>query len=186
MKTINLTNTQLNTIYRNMYNRCYNERVHELQPNYIGCTICEEWLSLPDHNTSQAGRQAFYDWVNDGNFYEIEGEPTVQLDHDILVKGNRIYSPDTCVFVPASVNAMFGGFHGRDTEFPVGVEPTPNGKFRTSLRSIRDVFDTPEEAWRVYAEHQKAKVVAVADFYGEKIPRKLYEAMIAWQFEIND
>ena len=44
-----------------MYQRCYNEKVHEIKPWYKDCTIWDGWL---DKNT-------FYDWVNDGNFYEI-------------------------------------------------------------------------------------------------------------------
>lgn len=187
MNTIVMGQAQLKRTYINMWNRCYNDHIHEIKPWYRECTICDEWYSIPRKGEDHSGMHAFNDWINDGNFYMIEGEPTVQLDHDILVKGNKIYSPETCVFAPKSINSMFGGFaKTSDNGLPQGVIHGPHGKFKTSLQCIHDVFDTPEEAHAVWAEHQKAKIINVADRYYGKIPMKLYDAMLNWQFNIAD
>ena len=107
MNTVQLNKTKLNRIYNNMINRCYNEKVQEQHPYYRGCTVCEAWID---------DKYNFYNQVNDGNFYVIDEEPTVHLDKDILVKGNKIYSPTTCIFAPQSINNLFGGIHAKTEE----------------------------------------------------------------------
>ena len=61
----------------------------------MDCSVYEGW-----HNF-----QNFAKWYED-NYYEIE-EEQMHLDKDILVKGNKVYSPDTCVFVPETINGLF-------------------------------------------------------------------------------
>ena len=78
-----------------MMKRCYSKDYHKRFPTYKGCTVCEEWLNY----------QNFGKWFDD-NFYQIENE-IMCLDKDILHKGNKIYSPDTCVFVPQRINTLF-------------------------------------------------------------------------------
>lgn len=66
--------------------RCYSESLHAKHPTYINCEVCEEWQNF----------QVFAEWYkenipNDGEYYE--------LDKDIKIDGNKIYSPETCLFV---------------------------------------------------------------------------------------
>lgn len=161
-----------------MKSRCYNEKIHAQKPWYKDCTMCDEWL---------ADKYAFYDWVNDGNFYVIDGEPTVELDKDILVKGNTIYSPETCIFAPKSINTLFGGSSKKnDDGLPMGVTMTENGKYKPQIKRFPDVFDTPEEAWEIWKLHKQSLIIQKADEYLGKIPMKLYYAMMSYQFEITD
>ena len=44
-----------------------------------------------------------------------------QLDKDILIKGNKIYSPDTCCFVPSEINNLFVGCNKSRGSLPIGV-----------------------------------------------------------------
>lgn len=76
--------------WRGMFNRCYNESRHETHPTYIGCTVCEEW-----HNF-----QSFSEWF--GSNY-IKG---FHLDKDSLIEGNKVYSPDSCVFISPKENSV--------------------------------------------------------------------------------
>ena len=92
----NLSKTEMCRMYHNMYDRCYSPAYHERSPQYKDCEICPEWLD--DKNN-------FYDWVLE-NYYTIDREQ-IDLDKDILVKGNKIYSPDTCIFAPHSINTYF-------------------------------------------------------------------------------
>lgn len=178
MKVKNLSKTDCYTIYNNMKSRCYNEKIHAQKPWYKDCTMCDEWL---------ADRYAFYDWVNDGNFYVIDGEPTVELDKDILVKGNTIYSPETCIFAPKSINTLFGGSSKKnDDGLPMGVTMTENGKYKPQIKRFPDVFDTPEEAWEIWKLHKQSLVIQKADEYLGKIPMKLYYAMLNYQYEVTD
>ena len=75
--------------WTSMIRRCYNERVHTVQPTYANCTVSEDWLCF----------QTFGAWF-EKNY--VEGH---QLDKDIKVVGNTVYSEDTCAFVSPSRNS---------------------------------------------------------------------------------
>ena len=76
--------------WNNMLERCYGPG-HEVKfPHYIGCTVVPEW-----HNF-----QVFAAWFDD-NY--VEG---YELDKDIKVPGNRVYGPDTCIFVTQAENMV--------------------------------------------------------------------------------
>ena len=87
-QTINNTQTESYKTWYQMLRRCYDEKQLNRNTSYKGCTVCEEW-----HNF-----QNFAKWYEE-NYYKIDGE-TMALDKDILSKDNKIYSPETCIFVP--------------------------------------------------------------------------------------
>lgn len=74
-----------------MLMRCYSEKYQEKQPTYNGCSVCKAW-----HNF-----QNFAVWYNDN--YPKDGE-SYALDKDLKKLGNKIYSPDNCLFVSQSIN----------------------------------------------------------------------------------
>lgn len=174
--------------YRNMYYRCYSENNHESHPYNKENTICDEWLD------EEEGLFNFCIWCI-RNYYEIDGEGTLQLDKDILVRGNTVYSPETCCFVPKRINAMFGGSAKKNNNgLPTGViYSKKTGKYKPQVRGfdgkvIKNIgwYDTVEEAWNVYALHKKAWILVVADMYKNYIPAKLYNTMINWELKITD
>jgi len=71
-----------------MLQRCYSAKYQERQPTYRGCSVSEEWLRFSN----------FKRWMERQDF---EG---MQLDKDILLEGNKVYSAETCVFVTRVVN----------------------------------------------------------------------------------
>lgn len=85
--------------WMNMLRRCYDESyLANKAITYKDCKVCDEWLYYPN----------FERWYDD-NYYEIPNE-RVHLDKDILHKDNKIYSPETCVFVPQSINNIFRSY----------------------------------------------------------------------------
>ena len=105
-------------IWYNMLKRCYDPKYQEKHPTYKGCRV-EDYLL----NFQHMGK-----WIED-NYYEIEGE-TMCLDKDILCKGNKIYSRDTCVFVPQRINSLFTKCDNARGDNPIGVEDLPSGNYR--------------------------------------------------------
>lgn len=79
--------------WSHMLERCYSEKYHKMRPSYVDCEVCEEWLCY----------ETFEKWY-DNNYYELPSGERVELDKDILVRGNKIYSPQTCVFLPQTIN----------------------------------------------------------------------------------
>ena len=170
--------------WKRMLQRCYSAKYQEKQPTYIGCCVSDDWIYYPN----------FKNWYNE-NYYKIDNK-TSQLDKDVLIKGNKVYSPDTCVFVPNFINLLFTKRQKSRGELPIGVCYHKAGKkYVAQLRVFKDgkatlkylgCFNTPNEAFEVYKQAKEDYIKEVADEYKDRIPVKLYEAMYEYEVNIND
>ena len=86
-----------------MFVRCYDDKYHERQPSYIGCTVAEPFQNF----------QIFAEWYNH-NIYECNYP--LELDKDFLYEGNKIYSPATCCFLPKEINTAIN-YKRHDVEY---------------------------------------------------------------------
>ena len=179
--TENNSPTQVYTIWRCMYKRCYNEKMMVRQPTYRDCFVTEDWHCF----------QTFAQWYND-NYYEIKNE-RMALDKDILHRGNRIYAPEHCIFVPQHINNLILKREASRGEYPIGVHPTKNNNRFTVCCNNKlskcvtlGTFDTQEEAFKVYKDYKENLIKEVADEYKPYIPIKLYDALYAYEFKITD
>lgn len=168
-------------IWLDFLRRCYDFKWHKKQPSYIGCEVCKEWLN---YNT-------FHKWYEE-NYYEIEGE-TMCLDKDILIKGNKIYSPETCVFVPQSINNLFLKREARRGKYPIGVSYNKtNNTFQARCNNAYKErvelgnFDNPIDAFNEYKRFKELTIKKVAELYRDIIPKKLYDALYKYEVEITD
>ena len=165
--------------WHNMLKRCYDHKFHEKEPTYKGCSVCEEW-----HNF-----QVFAEWYY-SHFYELENE-IMNLDKDILCKGNKIYSPDTCIYVPQRINKLFIKCDKVRGEYPLGVSKHGN-KFKAWVSKgngkpiTLGTYPTPNEAFLAYKIAKEKYIREVAEEYKGKIPFKLYEALMNYEVEIDD
>lgn len=166
--------------WKSMIERCYSPKYQEKQPTYIGCEVCEEW-----HNF-----QNFAEWYEQ-NYYEIPGE-RMELDKDILVKDNKTYSPNTCVFVSHNINSLFTKRDACRGNLPIGVcyierkniyqaECNINGKLKWL-----GYYNTQEEAFNAYKQFKESYIKQLADEHIELIPQSLYYAMYEYEVNIND
>lgn len=173
--------TKIYQVWQSMLQRCYDNKLQEKYISYVDCTVCDEW-----HNF-----QNFAEWFEE-NYYEIENE-IMQLDKDILIKGNKIYSPDTCIFVPQSINELFTKRKNHRGKYPIGVRCDKKTKKFVSQchtgkksQEYLGFFNTELEAFKAYKEFKESYIKQVADEYKEKIPEKLYNAMYNYKVEIDD
>lgn len=108
------------------------------------------------------------------------------MDKDLKVKGNKVYSPDTCLFIPRSVNSFFGGKHKKnDDDLPVGIVRAKGG-FRLTVKHHSEIYETVEDAfhdWKIYAEGQRDRFL---EEYDGKVPQEVLDAIEAYEFEITD
>ena len=170
--------TKCHAVWKSMHTRCYDPKYHEKEPSYKNCTVCEEW-----HNY-----QVYAKW-HDENYYEVDNEP-MALDKDILCKGNKIYSPENCVFVPQSINNLFIKSDKSRGKYPIGVNKKGN-KFQARLNKDNKhihlgSYSTVEEAFQAYKQAKEAYIKEVAEEYKDKIPYRLYEALMNYEVEIDD
>jgi len=132
------------TRWKNMLRRCYCTGESRYLPTYIEAKVCDTWLSLSNFKT----------WMETQNWQGL------QLDKDILIRGNKTYSPDTCAFVPSYINKLLLVRENDRGPYPLGVskESVPkdmmkplNKPFTSHLRSLKlGRFATPEEAHRAW------------------------------------
>ena len=171
---VNNVSTPYYRLWNKVLERCYSERYQIKNPTYKNCTISEEW-----HNF-----QNFAKWYEE-NY--IEG---FELDKDILVKGNKIYSPETCCFIPPEINTLLIKCDGSRGIYPLGVYKVGH-RFASCLKKqgknvTLGTFDTPEEAFQVYKTAKEEYIKEVADIWKPLIQPKVYRALYNYKVEIND
>ena len=176
--------TRVYKIWKSMLERCYDEKEHKRHPTYKDCSMCEEW-----HNF-----QKFAEWYYN-NYYEVEGE-RMCIDKDILVKHNKIYSPDTCIFAPNTINNLFIKSNKTRGDSVIGTT-SKNGKYMVqcwlinpqtgkSKQKYLGCYDTQEKAFEIYKYYKEKNIKEVADYFEKHIPNKLYLAMYNYEVEIDD
>lgn len=159
--------------------RCYYNKYLDRRENYIDSIVIEKW-----HNF-----QNFAKWY-DENFYKINNE-TMCLDKDILIKGNNIYSPETCIFVPQNINLLFLKSDKSRGDYPIGVtyldgDYMARCQNNDGTREYLGRYSTPEKAFEVYKKYKEKIIKDIADKYKKYIPQKLYDAMYVYKVEITD
>jgi hypothetical protein len=168
---INNKTTTYYKAWNNMFERCYNNSLNR-NPTYKDVTVCNEW-----HNF-----QNFAKW------YEENWKPWMEgwhLDKDILLKGNKIYSPETCCFVPNEINRLFT----RVDNYKKGVYKS--GINFVALISLKEgdkymgTFKTVEEAIEVYKKAKEVYIKEIANEWKDKIDTKVYDAMCNYYTQRN-
>ena len=161
-----------------MLKRCYDKKWKKNRPTYNSCTVCEEWWDF----------QTFAEWWHK-HYYEIDGEEMC-IDKDILVKGNKLYSPSTCVLVPKSINVLFVKGNKRRGGLPIGVSERKGLKGNSYIVSVRGVhlgtYKTSHEAFLMDKINKEMIIQSIAEEYKPYIPSRLYEAMMNYEVEEND
>lgn len=117
--------------------RCYGEPFRAKNKKYADVTIHEDWLRF----------SVFYEW------WKPRYHSGWHLDKDLLIPGNKEYSPSSCVYIPGELNAFTLVRDSKRGEYPVGVSldkhshkymsrvNEPNGKYL-----FLGLFDDPMEA----------------------------------------
>ena len=144
-------------VWKSMLTRCYSKKFLEINPSYIGTSVCSEWLYAT----------AFKKWMEQ---QEWRGKC---LDKDIISQRSKLYSPDTCAFVLQATNSFVIARDASRGEYPIGVCLfKPTGKYKAQCNNpftgkIEHLgyFSTQEEAheaWRK-RKHELAQLVAATE-----------------------
>jgi len=166
-------------LWSGMLERCFCEKYKQKRPTYKDVTCSKEWLSMTN----------FIEDVSQMRGYGLSGWA---LDKDILQKGNKLYSKDTCCFVPAEVNQILVKSDKSRGEYPVGVSfDKARGKFMAYLRINGKVkflgrFNTPEEAFFAYKLAKEAQIKAVADKWKYLLDERVFQALLDYEVNIDD
>jgi len=177
--TLNGKNIREYELWIAMLKRCFSKNYKEQRPTYNGVTCCQEWLSM----------RSFIKDVSQMKGYGVEGW---QLDKDILVKGNKIYSKETCCFVPLEINSLLVNGRKLRGEWPIGVSfHKRDHRFRAQVATGKErkhlgYFNTAEEAFQAYKTAKEAHIKAVATKWKDQLDERVYQALINYTVSIDD
>lgn len=168
-----------------MLDRCFSESQKNIQPTYKDVICCDEWLLYEN----------FYEWIHgQENFERLQNVERWALDKDIFIKGNKVYSPETCCLVPQNVNCLFLKREAERGDYPIGVRYRNYGFIAschnpfTNKKEELGSYSTPEIAFNVYKNYKEdlIKKVAQIEYDNGNITEKCYEAMMNYEVEIDD
>lgn len=182
---IGYEDTKEYTVWHRMLRRCFEEKEKVKNSTYKDVSCCDEWLLFEN----------FYEWLHSQENFDkwYEGERWC-LDKDILVKGNKIYSPETCCLVPININSMFVKNDKSRGLLPIGVEQIKD-KFRSTCSNIFNgktehshLYPTINEAFLSYKNKKESLIKQVAELeYGNgNISKACYDAMMRYEVEFDD
>ena len=177
---LNGRNTKEYMLWQNMLERCYSDVYKKKNPTYINCEVSDKFKSY----------EYFYEWCCNQIGFGVEG---FELDKDLLVKGNKVYSENTSIFLPKEINSMLTKrtasrgkhligvcWHKRDKVFMTTVSKN-KGK-----QEFLGYFNTEIEAFNAYKIAKESFVKEQANKWKGQIDIRAYNALMNYQVEITD
>ena len=170
--------------WKGLLSRLYGKTISVKNPTYKNATVCKEWLNF----------QSFAKWCySQTGFDNKDGRCRIyQLDKDILVKGDKVYSSETCCFVPQEINLLFCKSDAIRGATPIGVTyDKSRGNYITSVtcngtRKHLGRYTTPEIAFQAYKQAKEAYIKEVAERWKGEIDSVVYDALANYQVDITD
>ena len=160
-------------VWSKMIRRCYDAEYIQFK-DYSDCSVSEYFASFEHFSTwylSQVG--------SDQNNW--------QLDKDLLYKGNRVYSEDTCCIVPHEINNLLRRYTKNSSTCKGVYYNTKLGKFSAHLLGkYIGLFATEIEAFYAYKEAKETYIKEVANKWKDKIDPRVYEALMNWTISVDD
>lgn len=172
-------------VWQSMLQRCFSATYKEKRTAYQNVTCCDEWIYYPN----------FYEWLHSQpNFDKWYIGKRWAVDKDILIKGNKTYSPETCCLIPQNVNCLFLKRESERGNYPIGVRYRDDGFLAVCRNPFIDkaeelgLYSTPERAFQAYKVYKEniIKQVAETEYKNGNITNECYKAMMNYEVEIDD
>lgn len=173
-ENIDLKNTKSYHVWRQIFCRCYDEKRRDKNPTYAGCNICDKWKYFSN----------FKKWFDE---HYVEG---YHLDKDILVKGNRTYSPEACCFVPIEINSLFNDHGRRRSNTGITGVCFCRGKYHVTISKNGEnrhigLYENKNDAKERYKKEKEAYVKEKANEWKDRISPDVYEALMKYEISVK-
>ena len=177
---VNGVKTKEYVLWCHMLERCYSDGFKKKNPTYEGCEVSDKFKSY----------EYFYEWCHKQVGFGNDGW---HLDKDLLIKGNKVYSESTCVFIPQEINSLLTKRTASRGEHLIGVCWNKTKKaFRAMVsknkgkREYLGCFKTELEAFNAYKQAKESFVKEQANKWKSQIDERAYNALMNYKVEILD
>ena len=178
--SVNGRTTKEYDLWCSMLKRCYSDAYKKKYPTYEVCKVSDNFKSY----------EYFYEWCHKQVGFGNDGW---HLDKDLLVKGNKVYSESTCVFIPQEINLMLVKSDKRRGEHLIGVSWCKKANaFKASVNKNKGkqeylgCFKTELEAFNAYKTAKESFVKEQAEKWKDKIDERAYKALMDYEVSIDD
>ena len=177
---INDVQTKEYVLWKEMLRRCYSDSLKKRYPTYKDCEVSDKFKSY----------EYFYEWCHKQIGFGVEG---FELDKDLLVKGNKVYSESTCVFIPQEINTLLIKCTASRGEHLIGVcwhNTSKSFVARVNKNKGKQehlgYFTTEIEAFNAYKQAKESFVKEQANKWKGQIDERAYLALINYEVSIDD
>lgn len=156
--------------WSSMMTRSYYEEYHRRFPTYIGCSVNEQWYNF----------QEFAEWCQ----WQRGHNMGYVLDKDVLVQGNKVYGPETCVFIPPELNSIIVTQVKPGKGTPAGISfQTGTQKYLVSCaidgkNKNLGRYKCADEAFSIYKKFKENLVKERAEKYKDALDPRAYQAFM--------
>lgn len=157
-KRVRVWTCPIYTMWHNIIKRCYDPKIQAKFPTYIGVTISEEWKYFSN----------FRSWVLTQNYKDRD------IDKDLKSDNNKIYSAETCIFVPHEINTLIlNGGGGKKYAFGVEYDPKLTNPYRAhgmenNKKKHLGCFPTELDAHQAWQKHKISKCNLMIEKYSNE------------------
>lgn len=161
--------------WQDMIRRCYDPKMLKESPTYVGCSVDERFHDFQD----------FADWFYDNPYSNLG----YHLDKDLLFPNNKIYSPETCCFVPQELNSLLTDRRSARGDLPQGVDfNKASGRFRARVGNngkskLLGYFDCPNKAYQAYKLAKERYVKNTALAWANRVDWDVFLALMNWTLD---
>ena len=171
-------------LWSSMLERCYSTTLKKKYPTYEGCEVSDNFKYY----------EYFYEWCHKQIGFGVDGNGnSFQLDKDLLVKGNKVYSETVCVFLPNEINSLLTKRTASRGEYLIGVSwSNPHKSFVARVNKNKGesehlgLFNTEIEAFNAYKTAKESFIKEQANKWKDKIDERAYNALMNYTVEITD
>ena len=177
-------NTKEYVLWQSMLQRCYSDAYKKKYQTYEGCEVSDNFKSF----------EYFYEWCNEQIGFNNDGNGNpFHLDKDLLIKGNKVYSESTCVFLPQEINSLLVKCTASRGKHLIGVSWNNASKAfvaqvnkNKGKRENLGYFKTETEAFNAYKVAKESFIKEQANKWKGQIDDRAYNALMNYTVEITD
>ena len=177
---VNGVHTKEYKLWTSMLERCYSITLKNKYLTYKDCEVSNNFKSY----------EYFYEWCQNQIGFDNKGW---HLDKDLLIKGNKVYDENTCVFLPNEINILLTKRTALRGEYLIGVHWSKTNKaFVAQVNKGKGKqehlgsFTTEIEAFNAYKQAKESFIKEQANKWKDNIDPRAYEALMNYTVDIND